>query len=178
MSPIRFNINYQKSIEVVLYIIQKLGGSVNQYNLMKILFEADKYHLNHYGRPVTGDTYIAMEYGTVPSVIKDYVDGSHWLLGFIDKEEYPFNLDGKWNVVSKELPNMNFLSESDKEAIEEGIKRYSNLSFKEVCQLNHQESAWLKARKDNLNGIIPFEYMIDDMDILADLQNNAEFIVI
>ncbi len=176
---IRFNMNHKKSIEVILYIIQKLGGSVNQYNLMKILFEADKYHLNHYARPVTGDTYIAMEYGTVPRAIRDYVDSNHWYLGLIEREQYPFSLDRKtWGVVSQEVPNLDYLSESDIEAIDCGIEKYGNLPFDMVCQLNHQEKAWVKTRNNNPNKPIPFEEFIDNKDILNVLQETAEFIVI
>lgn len=54
-----------------------MNGQVNKYNLMKIIFAADKYHLNKYGRSVTGDYYINMEYGTVPSNIKNIIDGNN-----------------------------------------------------------------------------------------------------
>jgi len=176
---IRFNMNHKKSIEVILYIIQKLGGSVNQYNLMKILFEADKYHLNNYARPVTGDTYIAMEYGTVPQAMKNYVDADHWYLGLIGREQYPFYLDKKtWHVMSQEVPNLDYLSKSDQEAVDCGIKKYGYLPFDMVCELNHQEKAWVRTRDHNSDRPIPFEEFIENKDVLHALQKIAESIVI
>jgi hypothetical protein len=56
---IQFNMNTQKAIESVLWIIH--NGESNMYNIWKILFSAEKYHLNKYGRPITGDKYVAME---------------------------------------------------------------------------------------------------------------------
>src|SRR5207247_4693024 len=35
--------------------------------LFKLMFLAEKYHLVHYGRPITGDRYDAMNDGPVPS---------------------------------------------------------------------------------------------------------------
>ena len=43
---IQFNINTQKAIETVLWIIQR--GESNVYNVMKILYAAEKYHLNKF----------------------------------------------------------------------------------------------------------------------------------
>ena len=68
---IKFNVNRDKIINAILYICSKLNGSVNIYNCLKIFYEADKYHLNKYGVVITGDKYIAMEHGTVPSATKD-----------------------------------------------------------------------------------------------------------
>lgn len=41
---------------------------------MQILFAADKYHLNKYGRPVIGDYYVKREYGIVPANVENMID--------------------------------------------------------------------------------------------------------
>ena len=39
--------------------------------MLKTLFYVDKAHLQKYGRPVTGDIYVKMSYGPVPSLAYD-----------------------------------------------------------------------------------------------------------
>lgn len=74
MSDISFNIDYNKVIAIMMYIINKVGGKIEKYKLMQILFAADKYHLNKYGRPVTGDYYVKKEYGIVPANVENMID--------------------------------------------------------------------------------------------------------
>ena len=62
---IQIRVSTVKAVEALVWIIQR--GESNVYNAMKIFFAADKYHLNRYARPVTGDNYVAMQFGTVPS---------------------------------------------------------------------------------------------------------------
>ena len=64
--PITFAINTRKAVEALVWIIQRGKGGMDLYTAMKIVFAADKYHLNTYGCPIAGDRYVAMNYGTVP----------------------------------------------------------------------------------------------------------------
>jgi len=178
-NKISFEINSKKTLEAILYVAQKLGGKVNQYNLMKIFFEADRYHLNKYARPVTGDVYIAMPFGTVPSSIKDFVAGNELALASMNIEEYPFSKDGHF-IKTKRDPQMDLLSESDVEALDIGISQYGSLNFQQVHDKNHNEKAWLKTYHSNPNQAIPFEDMIDseNEDILEYLRENSYSIVI
>lgn len=179
-TKIKFNINYNSIIATILYIIDKMNGQVNKYNLMKIIFATDKYHLNKYGRPVTGDYYISMEYGTVPSNIKDIIDGNNkdYYLNILQIDNYPFEVsDEKRNyfIKSNIKPNKEGLSESDIEALDEGIKEYGYLTFNEVMEKNHNEKCW---QETELNSMIPFEKMIYyDTETIEYLQKYSENII-
>lgn len=167
--------NYQKAIEVILYILNKYNKEgINMYNLIKMIFAADKYHLNQYARPVTGDCYIRMQYGTVPSTILDYLKFSELTLQSIDDKEYPFRNDGHKFYATRAY-NIDLLSESDIEAIEYGIKEYYGLSFAEVESKNHKEKCWIDTSQ---NAVIPFESMIDNHGICEYLKENSCCIVI
>lgn len=174
---ISFEINIKKTLEAILYVAKKLDGKVNQYNLMKVFFEADKYHINKYARPVTGDIYIAMSYGTVPSSIRDLVGSDELALASIGVEECPFLKEGYF-IRAKRDPEMDFLSESDVEALDIGILEYGTLTFDQVKERNHDEKAWLKNYHEAPNQAIPFEDMIDNEDILEYLRENSYSIVI
>jgi hypothetical protein len=54
-----------KALEVILFIAEKLGAPTLLI-ISKILYLADKRHLQDYGRLICGDRYIAMEFGPVP----------------------------------------------------------------------------------------------------------------
>lgn len=174
---IEFKINYKKAIEVILYILNKNEREgINMYNLVKIIFAADKYHLNQYARPVTGDCYVKMQYGTVPSTICDYLKFDDLALSFIGEKEYPFfKGEGEHNFYPKRKCKKNLLSKSDIEAIEHGIKEYHGLSFDEVKDKNHDEKCWVKTR---LNNVIPFELMIENETVRKYLKENSSNMVI
>ena len=65
---IKFKLNKRKAAEAVLWFIEEKKIN-DMYTIFKMLFAAEKYHLNTYGRPITGEIYRAMEYGTVPKWI-------------------------------------------------------------------------------------------------------------
>ena len=147
---IQFRINYKKLVNVILYVIEKNGGSINKYNLMKILFEADKHHMQKYIRPVTGDRYIKMKKGTVPVETLSIINGrGREFKKCIEEAEIkklPFKLikeGSKHFVVSKEEAYRGCLSKSDINALNQGIKEYGGLKPDEVEEKNHKEKCWL-----------------------------------
>ena len=66
----RFSFDPEKGIEVLLYIADK---TKDIYKILKILYFADKLHLSKYGRFISGDYYIAMKHGPVPSRSYDII---------------------------------------------------------------------------------------------------------
>ena len=125
-NSIEFTLNYKKIVQAILYVINKSDGSINKYNLMKIMFASDKYHMLKYIRPVTGDKYIRMQHGTVPSKMLDMVNGKNikTCLKELGEESLPFQLSAteKDIVMSSAKENRKLLSKSDIEALNHGIK--------------------------------------------------------
>lgn len=70
---LKFPFHETKALEVLAFIAKTSPGLTPLF-VSKILFFAEKWHLNRYGRPIIGDTYIAMPRGPVPSAIKNYID--------------------------------------------------------------------------------------------------------
>ena len=73
-SMIRFRFDETKGVEALVYIARRWPG-VTAFYASKILFFAEKLHLNRYARPIVGDTFIAMPNGPVPSTIYDFIKG-------------------------------------------------------------------------------------------------------
>ncbi len=181
---IEFNVNYQKCIEVVLYLIENTKNA-DIYHILKRVFSADKYHLNKYARPVTGDSYFALKNGTVPSAIYDILKGEILCLQYINDSQYPFKkIDNTYYFEANRSYNAELLSESDIEALSYGINEYTDdMDFRKIEDKNHNEECWKKAwneRRDALAKSSPiyFEDMIDDQEIIEDLQQNCKFLVV
>ncbi len=178
---IDFQINLPKTVQAILYVIERTGGTINQYNLMKVMFAADKDHLNKCAVPVTGDKYIKMQYGTVPSAIYDMVSGEKldYYLNDLNISTLPFNKvdnGGKEiDVVSTQKANRDYLSETNIESLDKGIADYSNLTFDEVKKKNHREKSW---QETGYNEAISFELMIEDEEVLEYLLEHSFGIVV
>ena len=183
---LNFTPNIQKIIETLLWIVNKRPG-IDLYHVLKIIFAADCYHLSKYGRPVTGDFYVAVKHGTMPSIAKDIIDKDPWTM-----REY--GIDSP--VVTREdhdlYPTRDFdrlkFSKSDLEALEFGFNEYADIpTFSGVREKNHKHQAWIRAAErrgydvskdtdfSKLWEIVDFADMVDDPDVLADLKELGEW---
>lgn len=129
----------------------------------KVLFFAEKWHFNRYGRPILADTYIAMPKGPVPSTVKNFID-HNW--DWVDKPEdfdnaVTFDRSKGWPrlMSGKRKVNKDVLSATDIECITEAIDFCKDKSSDELSQITHREKAWLKA---GVNSAMDYELFIDD----------------
>lgn len=172
MSKIKFNFNKQKAIEVILYFAQK-RHCIDKMSLYKFLFFADEIHLNKFGRPICGGKYVAMPLGPVPSEIKDLLEKENHL---------EFDINDYW-ITPNRSPNMDYLSKSDIEAINQAYGEYSQYLPKELSDISHEHKAWINARSKNIlvnNNRIDFIDLIDldNKDLIEDLEENSQYILI
>jgi len=146
-----FNVDKEKALNAALFILNKLG-SADYHKVFKILYFAEQQHLKNYGQPLTGDSYLAMPYGPVPSFLYDIFKAS-------ENQSSPFaeamELSRAFTVSRKEkIPyvtptreaNTEELSETNIEAILSSIEENGNLSFRAITDKSH-DTAWAKAEK-------------------------------
>ncbi len=159
-----FRFDEEKAVNVVLFILQKLG-KVKRHMLAKILYFADQKHLIQYGRPILGDTYIAMRYGPVPSAIYDGIKS-------VDECNIGSNLfkesigtSGNLIVYSKKTPDMDELSKSEIVCLNESISENKDLSFDELYYKSHK-LAWNSA---SANGRIPIKKIAEEGGATKDM---------
>jgi uncharacterized phage-associated protein len=140
--PVMQTFDKTKSIHAVLYIANRLKRK-DFHKIFKILYFSDRDHLSEYARTITGDTYIAMEDGPVPSCIYDIfksVRGDGYF-----KDNDGFNIHFKvtdWDLLSPlHDADLNELSGSDVEVLDNSLKLYGGLSWDEVREKSH-DYAW------------------------------------
>lgn len=115
-SKIAFDFNESKAIETILYLAKRISRS-SKYNICKMLYLADKTSLDKYGRFIFGESYFAMQEGATPSQSYD-------LLKQI-AEECSDDLCVEANdVVALRDANLDYLSESDIECLDQTIAVY------------------------------------------------------
>jgi len=172
---IEFQFNAKKALEVILWLATK-GHNSGYHALLKTLFFAEEYHLNHYGRPIVGDVYLAMEYGPVASTTYDILKQEALAVELLE-DDLPFeNVNKKITPLRK--PNLSKLSPSDIEALEYAIEKYAHYDFKSLTDISHQHPAWKKAREhDEYNPRMDYKDFLSDSDdeIIQDLIDHSKF---
>ena len=156
---IRFNLNEEKAIEALVWLANEKPG-ISFYYIVKVLFFADKIHLNKYGRPILGDQYVAMPHGPVPSTVYDMLGLDKFLdQDLIKMVEESLVIDGR-NVTSipGRKPKLEVFSKSDIECLRESLRVYGAMLFRTLKEVTHQEPAYIAAPP---NGPMDYLDMID-----------------
>ena len=149
--------NEHKTINAVLYIVEKLERK-DFHKIFKILYFSDREHLNVYGRSITGDSYIAMADGPVPSNLYDIFKSVRGDGYYKDDGTFGqfFSVIG-WDIVkSNTKPNLNELSKTDLTCIDNSLEKYGNMSWDEIREKSH-DYAW---RSTPQNRTIDFENIV------------------
>lgn len=143
---IRFRLNHDKCIQGIHWIAKHKPG-VTQYYIGKIFFFADKQHVIDWGRPISGDRYVAVEHGPVPSTIYDLIKDTGGEPDEIaDKlnERVDFVSRGNKRLVYVKNGEFDFpdLSETDKEYLEYSTCTYGTKTFTELKEISHKDPAF------------------------------------
>jgi uncharacterized phage-associated protein len=159
METIKTTFNTAKAINAVLYIANKNKLTRSDFHkIFKILYFSDREHLMTYGRTITGDRYIAMNDGPVPSNIYDIFkavrgDGYYKDDGIFSQY---FSVTD-WDIIRPKIDeDISELSSSDLHFINECITKYGNLSWDEIREKSHDYAY----RSTTFNRPICFENMV------------------
>jgi uncharacterized phage-associated protein len=154
---IKFKFDKDKAAEIMIYIKSKVPQCDKQ-TLMKICFFADMNHLENYGRPLTGNRYVKMNYGPVPSEIYDMLRNP------LQDEQY-IVVNG-YSLATNREANLKKLSKSDVNSIDYAVDMLADMDFKKRTDVSHGH-AWHSA---DLNKVIDFEAMLEEIGDIELLQ--------
>ena len=161
-------LDVEKALEAIVYVSHKTN---NLFHIVKTLYYADKLHLEKYGRLITGDYYVAMKEGPVPSgaydIIKRARGDDQLFEARIVKAcpEEAIQVKNRDEVIPRRVPNLEYLSESDLDCLDESIRLYAGMDYKELWRIAHEEDAYKKAHKNS-----PMQLS----DIILSLPNGKE----
>lgn len=170
MANITFQFDRTKAIEAILYLAPKISES-DIYGICKLLYLADKTSLEKYGRFIFGESYVAMKEGATPSNAYDLLKKA------ARKHGNEIGIEGN-NVIPLRNPNLDYLSESDIECLNQIISVYGVLPNWARAKEAHDE-AWKKAwdnKGAKRSARIPVEsiaeLLADSEDLIKHLSNS------
>ena len=140
----------EKSLNALLYVANRVQRK-DFHKIFKIIYFADRQHLADWGRPITGDTYIAMEAAPVPSRLYDMlkiVRGDSYLPDMEGLSKY-FQVENWMYVRPLQDADLNKLSANEQEAMSKAIEKYAALSYDEIKEKSH-DVAWRSTARDFL----------------------------
>lgn len=136
MSTTYLNYQREKLKEVLLYILSKTGDT-GYFRLMKTLFCADRQNLIRWGDQITNVEYYARKHGPVPASVYDNLLSTY--------HEVPnefsdiLTVNGNFMMVhALREPNLDYLSETDKESLDKAIKELKGLNRSQIEKHLHE----------------------------------------
>ncbi|MBT2186600.1 Panacea domain-containing protein [Sphingobium nicotianae] len=173
---LRFQFDERKGTEALAFVANR-WPNITVFYASKVLFFAEKAHLNRYGRPIVADTFVAMPNGPVPSTLYDFIKGNLGLSGDPDAFKAAIDVSQYPRLAGKREASDDALSESDRDCLDEAIAFCKTKSFGYLSQLTHQEKSWAEAAS---NGPMDYEKFIDDANphreaIIEDAQAFAAY---
>jgi uncharacterized phage-associated protein len=142
--------NIDKLIQVAAYILKELGSISDMHKLFKVMYFAEKDYLSKFGRMITGDNFIAMKYGPVPSLTFDIfktVRGD----SIFKVDYYSEIFDVKEYIITllKDFEEYDEISEAELNSIDWSVNTYKNYNFDDLSDLSHDD-AWKSTTRDDI----------------------------
>lgn len=171
---IKFPIRPEKIVETMLYLTHK-GIELSQYKTVKLLYLADREHFRRFGRPISFDRYVAMDYGPVASVARKIFQGES--VRGINLGDLPFEINkiGKYFFIENPKKDIqrSLFSKSDLLVLDEIVEQYGRSEFGELYKLTHKHFAYTRAW-DNRNTNADPMFFEDFLDETADKEDRVQ----
>jgi uncharacterized phage-associated protein len=138
--------DYEKAMQALLYVVAGLHNP-GFHKSFKVLYFAEQEYLRDWGSTLTGDTFIKMTDGPVPSNIYNMVKAAAGRDYGTQLEEATVgyakqNLRVKDHILSAlRLPDTDYLAETEREALDHAIQLCRDLSYADIKQMSH-DLAW------------------------------------
>ncbi len=148
--PTMNTINGQKYQQAILLFLRDCNNQhLGKTKLMKLLYYLDFDHVEKYGMPVTGDTYVCLKYGPVPQHAVEVLSMLA-VEGLIRQEtvhEFGYEQE-RYYLTDAGLAAINpaILGETEQDVLVSVTHRWRNATRAEIVEATHNEAPWGEAR--------------------------------
>lgn len=140
-----FPFSHRKTTQALNFFARASGGRISKLKALKLVFFADRYHLRKFGRPITNDEYLAMNFGPVASGAKDLAEFSEFLsdeerdyaaryLHRDDRDPHAYGSHADLDASA--------LSTSDVEALEFAWNAFGRVEKFRLAEITHAYPEW------------------------------------
>ncbi len=176
VAPIPFQPEH--ALEVVLYVVKRLRYPTF-HSVSKILYFADREHLSRYGSLLTGDNYVAMRLGPVPSAIYNLMKAAAGKQepqippSFYALVEKALGVVGPYRLKPLRGANLKYLSTSQRACLDESVRTNGRLSLDSLTRKSH-DAAWKSAQSNEFIDVRAIAKTLKNgKDILSYLSEQA-----
>jgi len=166
---IEFTPNYRKIVEAILYVLSKHAQQAKSIFILKCLYYADKYHLQQYATPITGDLFVKLKHGPCATNAYNIMQGNELyipeeILDIAKDSFYSFDSSGTGNnditYKLRRPPNTSLFSDTNLECLDKAIDFCASFNNDyTLSEESHKEQSWINAV---FQGPMSYELMIDD----------------
>jgi len=170
-----------KIAHTILFFLNKDMHHFGITKLMKLLFYADKYHLEKYKKTIFNNTYTKLEHGPVPETIHNLIHDS---LSLQLDAGYPLEFENEAKIMNYFLQidkisteqnktmiiftankdvsfNADYFSQTELEILNQIANDFKYTSTQEVSDLSHDTNAW---KSVDMRQPIPTYRLADNID--------------
>lgn len=159
-----FDFDLNKAVEIIIYLARRVSEPTI-LRIFKLVYLAEKLHLERYGVMLCNDRYDALQYGPAPRNTYDIINEARY------SDDYGFRVRER-DIETLRLENSGHISEAAKHCLDEVLERFGNLSIGRLVEESH-DSAWAEAWNDS--GVARrFEMPLET--IVANLKNGDEIL--
>jgi uncharacterized phage-associated protein len=147
----------KKMLQVISYLLSLNNGKMDFLKLMKELYLIDRESIAERDTSISGDVYYSLPHGPILSVTKNLLDDlktenadeNNLLKDFLKSIKNP-KYNKIYDIVLKEVPEYDLLSEKDKEYIEKVSKQFKKYSAKDIENYTHNLPEWIDPNGSNI----------------------------
>ena len=154
---LKFDFNKEIAVEIILYLIKQVEN-LSLFSLCKLLYLAEKTHLENWGSSLCGEPFVAMKSGPVPSKSYDLLKESR------QYRKHGFQLKEN-NLIALRPPNMRRISPAVKDTLDKTVSKYGSHQWHILRNLSHDQ-AWQNAwdsRGDKQSILMPLETVVSEL---------------
>jgi len=166
-------ISLPKLKAIILYFCTHTNPKfLGKVKLMKLFYFLDFMHVKKHAVPVTYDCYVNLEYGPIPSTVKNLIDTAdddidHSILaGTITFSKLDHENIHRITAHKEFTENeKKHLSENELDILKKVCLRFGDSNTREIKKESHKEAPW---KKTKLLEVIPYTLAVEDSDCLVD----------
>jgi len=139
---IQFDFDERKATEAAAYILERAGGRLDIYPLIKLLYLAERESLRRYHAPIFGDVYVSLPKGPIVQIVYDLTKDDATFLEF-EPQYWPYHIERSgYRVTLKQPIERKTLSRADIDVLDFIMERYGHEPGPRLMQITEALPEW------------------------------------